>query len=245
MGGNFFFVASYCSLLRIRMCWNKDVSLNTFLFGCFALALIYYSSHWTPYALPEFENEWAYPFMISVIAMQLIEYFLWISIEQKDRVLNYWGSVAGLCVIMIQPILALMLLPASWNQVRNASLAVYTVCATGLFLFRQWFEPIRFTTGVGKDKHLDWIWLFNSTSKQDLTCVLFLTLYFFFFGFPLLVAATVYGIIYLGWVAYLFMTESRTSVGSQWCWVANTLFFIFLFRLLFVLPYCTMPFGKS
>jgi len=227
------------------MCWNKDVSLNTFLFGCFALVLIYYSSHYTQYSLPEFENEWAYPFLVSILVMQLVEYFLWVSIEQKDQGMNRWMSVVALCLIMIQPILALMLLPASWNHVRNASLAIYAISMACLVLFRQWFDPLRFTTVVGKDRHLDWKWLFNSSSHQDFTFVLFLVLYFFFFGFPLFVACPVYGVIYLSWVVYLFMTESLTSIGSQWCWIANTLFFIFLFRLLFVLPYCTMPFGKS
>jgi hypothetical protein len=146
---------------------------------------------------------------------------------------------------MIQPILALMLLPPSWERVRNLSLAVYTVCATGLVLFRQWFDPLNLSTGVGKDRHLDWKWLFKSSSPDDFTYVLSRVLYIFFFGFPILVAVPVYGVIYLGWVAYLNITGGWTSIGSQWCWLANTLFFIFLFRLLFVLPYCTMPFGKS
>jgi len=224
------------------MCWNKDVSLNTFVFGCFALAFIYYSSHWTQYALPEFENEWFYLFLLSVVSMQLVEYFLWVSIEQKDRALNHGTSIAGLGLILVQPMLALMLLPRSWDRERNVSLVVYTALAACLVLFRQWVDPLNLTTGVGNDKHLDWKWLFTSSSKQDVSFVLFRALYFFFFGFPLLVSYPVYGVLYLGWVAYLWLTESWTSVGSQWCWLANTLFFVLLFRLLFVLPYCTMPF---
>ena len=39
------------------MCWNKDVSLNTFLFSGFVLLLIYYNNTYTKYKVAEFDSK--------------------------------------------------------------------------------------------------------------------------------------------------------------------------------------------
>ena len=36
------------------MCWNEDISLNTFLFGSFSLLFIFLSNTWSKYKLKEF-----------------------------------------------------------------------------------------------------------------------------------------------------------------------------------------------
>lgn len=222
------------------MCWNKDVSLNTFIFACFSLVFIYYSSHYTQYRLAEFENEWMYIGLFFVALMQLIEYFLWISIETKDRTMNYWGSVCGLALIILQPILALMVLPSSFSFYRNWLIISYLFITLILLLI----QPIDFSTTVAKDKHLSWHWFFHSKSSNPnhdtMTVYIFMTMYFLIL---LLVSWNTFPIFIpfiFGSIIYLFLTAGN-SMGSMWCWIINSLFFFLIFKLLFVLPYCTMP----
>ena len=68
------------------MCWNKDISLNTFLFSSFILVLIIYNNTYTQYKINELDNIWMYLFFASFIFMQLIEYFIWRNIN--DPVYN-------------------------------------------------------------------------------------------------------------------------------------------------------------
>ena len=49
------------------MCWNKDVSLNTFLFSSFVILLIYYNNTYTKYKVAEFNSIWVYVFFGSFI----------------------------------------------------------------------------------------------------------------------------------------------------------------------------------
>lgn len=65
------------------MCWNKDVSINTFLFSIFVLILIIYNNNYTQYKIDEVNNIFAYIFLLSFILMQLIEYFLWQNLNDK------------------------------------------------------------------------------------------------------------------------------------------------------------------
>ena len=65
------------------MCWNENVSLNTFLFSGFILALIIYNNSFTKYKIQELNNKWVYFFIASFVFMQLIEFFIWRNIDNK------------------------------------------------------------------------------------------------------------------------------------------------------------------
>ena len=54
------------------MCWNSQVSLNTFLFSTFVLLLVMYNNYYTQYKIKGMENIWVYVFFMSFITMQLI-----------------------------------------------------------------------------------------------------------------------------------------------------------------------------
>lgn len=59
------------------MCWNASVSLNTFLFSSFVLALIIYNNLFTKYKIHELNNIWVYLFLSSFVFMQLIEFCIY------------------------------------------------------------------------------------------------------------------------------------------------------------------------
>ena len=76
------------------MCWNESVSLNTFIFGAFAVAFAFFNN-----VIPV----GAALGVISFVSMQLIEYFTWRNLENKD--INSLLSKFGLGLIVIQPVL--------------------------------------------------------------------------------------------------------------------------------------------
>lgn len=73
------------------MCWNKDVSLNTFLFSSFILILIIYNNKFTKYKIHELNNNFIYFFLFSFILIQLIEYFIWKNLNNSFY--NWFFSV--------------------------------------------------------------------------------------------------------------------------------------------------------
>jgi hypothetical protein len=225
------------------MCWNKEVSLNTFIFSCFTLGFIYYNNTYTSYKLSEFKNPWVYVALFSFSSMQLIEYFLWLSIENNDKKMNTIWSVIAFIILCIHPILYLMILPSSVAYYRNILIIFYTIIMLFLFIYRQLTSPLVFTTAVGENKHLSWIWnwykMHNNKLETSIFGRIFYTLYIviilgvFIYTLPFYYAVLGSIIIYL----HIFYRNPST-IGSLWCWIANALFSILLFKLLFLLPMC-------
>ena len=59
------------------MCWNADISINTFIFAIFALVFIYITNTYSKYKTKIFDNPLVYLFFFEVALIQLVEYFLW------------------------------------------------------------------------------------------------------------------------------------------------------------------------
>ena len=87
------------------MCWNAEISLNTFLFGCMTILFIYYTNTYTRYKSLLFDNLWYYIFLFVIISMQLLEYFIWKKIHNKS--INQLLSKIGLFIIFLQPIFSI------------------------------------------------------------------------------------------------------------------------------------------
>ena len=54
---------------------NADISINTFLFAFLALLFIYFTNTYTKYKTHSFDNKIMYLFTLSVVCMQLLEFF--------------------------------------------------------------------------------------------------------------------------------------------------------------------------
>jgi len=53
----------------ISMCWNADISLNTFIFGLFSMIFIFITNTYTKYKTQTFNNPLMYLFLGVVISM--------------------------------------------------------------------------------------------------------------------------------------------------------------------------------
>ena len=93
------------------MCWNKQISLNTFIFSFGVLLLIIYNNNYTQYKIKELNNFWMYMFLSSIIFVQLIEYFIWNNINNP-----FYNQIFTTMVILLtlsQPVFSLLLIKSN------------------------------------------------------------------------------------------------------------------------------------
>lgn len=210
------------------MCWNQYVSLNTFIFSSFVLLLIVYNNKYSPYKIEVLDNVYAYFFLMSFITMQLIEFFLWRNLSNKD--LNRLFSILGALLLMLQPVASLMLL--NNIDLRNKMLALYSIPSFSYFIYNIINKD--FSTSVSKTGHLKWNWIDLKGNKQ-----IFFISWLFFLFFSLFYNKHYIGLAYT--IALLIITlysyKKDESFGSLWCWSINSLMIYYAIKLLVIIPY--------
>jgi len=204
------------------MCWNAEVSLNTFVFSVFVLLLVYYNNEYTKYKILGFDNKWVYIFLMSAYLIQLIEHFLWKNIKTKY---NRFFTIAVVVLLFCQPIASLMLLTN--HDLRNIIIIFYLLFAVPYTSYIILHNKLR--SSISPGGHLNW----NLDTPLYLVCAwVFLFLFSFMYeqSWPsLLFAFITFGI---------FIYKEISSSGSMWCWVINVLSIYFAAYLLFYLPFC-------
>ena len=210
------------------MCWNQYISLNTFVFSIFVLLLIVYNNKYSPYKLNELNSIYAYFFLMSFITMQLIEFFLWRNLNNKD--LNKLFSILGALLLLLQPVASLTLLKDI--DLRNKMLSLYVIPAFSYFIYE--FNNKEFLTVISKTGHLKWYWVDLSGNKQIL---LIAWLFFLFFSifYNKYYLALAYTVVLL--IISLYSYQKDGSFGSLWCWSINSLMLFYAIKLLVILPY--------
>lgn len=178
------------------MCWNANVSMNTWLLTLFAAAVGYFNG---------FMGLAQTAFFLSYTSMQFIEYLLW-----SFPKLNSTISAAGYGLILSQPLFSIFQVT---NPVqRNTLLAGYAV-----FLLHSIYlglQSLTFKSTVAPNGHLKWLWL-----PDD---ILFRVLYSILLFTPLYLAgfsnSFIAGLLTLA-VSIWFYYKDGTW-GSMWCWFA-------------------------
>ena len=211
------------------MCWNQQVSLNTFLFSLFILLLIAYNNGYTQYKLPEFSNIYVYLFFLSFISMQLIEFFIWRNINDKS--LNKLFSILGLLLISFQPIFSLMMLKN--DILKPILLIIYSIVASLFFVYKTThFEII---SSVSKNGHLKWEW--GHFIKYEIIVVYALWLFCLLYAPIVNKQYTVIFYVMILFILSMYSFYKDGSDGSLWCWLINTIMIYYAFKLLFWLPF--------
>jgi hypothetical protein len=178
--------------------------------------------------------------------MQLIEYFLWISIKNNDQKMNKIWSIVGLATLCLHPIFFLMLLPGSVVFYRNRIMFAYVAILSFLFVYRQLTNPLRFYTTVGENKHLFWNWnwcIIKNNGEYDTTIsgIIFYTLYILItIGITAYTLPIYYPLLFSVVLYLLYVSKEPATVGSSWCWISNAIFMVILGKLLFLLPACEL-----
>ena len=207
------------------MCWNENVSLNTFLFSLFVLTLIGYNNSYTKYKIQELNNTWMYIFFASFIFMQLIEFFIWRNINNKFY--NNFFSIIGLLLLFIQPVASIMILQNI--ELRNLLLASYLLVAIPYSIYK--FSTNHIHTVVSKCGHLKWI------AFQNPSIVWVVWLFFFLFSF---VHQRIWGGLLFAFITLLisFLNYiNDKTMASMWCWSVNSIMIYYAIYLLIYLPF--------
>ena len=212
------------------MCWNKEISLNTFLFSSFILLLIIYNNKYTQYKIKELNNVWVYLFFVSFILMQIIEYFIWRNID--NHFYNKLFTTAALILLFFQPIATNMLITN--KVVQRILLFLYLAVSIPFIISRIQTRNINST--VSKLGHLHWNMIVDTNNNIDKFILL---LWFVFFLFPLFYQGKIYGFLFgvitLLIIAYNYYKDK--TIGSMWCWVVNSIMIYYAFYLLLWLPF--------
>lgn len=220
------------------MCWNADISINTFLFSCLALFFIYFTNTFTKYKSQGFDNPFMYLIIFSFVSMQLVEYFLWQNLKNKEINMNL--SIIGFVIIFIQPITLMLYDSYDSSNVIGfiQNFALYTVGFIGFLLYKYFYNPILFTTTIGVNKHLKWNWLYFTTYEL----IVYILLYFSYFTYSFFFLSKnindIFKYVFVITALISKMLYSNTSeFGSMWCWVINSYLLILVVNILIIKPF--------
>jgi hypothetical protein len=222
------------------MCWNATISLNTFLFSTATLAFVAYNNAYTKYKLTEFvDNPWLYLAFMSFILIQLVEYFLWRSIESRDANMNNIMSIIGSLIIASQPLAVSMLITNKTLQP-----IVTSICAV-VFAFHCFLkypgQLDKFTTVISPSTgSLQWKWNTQNRSLMDIVLIMgyFATFFIAAFYVPTYLGIIAAVTLVLSW--WIYGVFERMIWGSKWCWSANLIMIYLLVRIMVILPFGDM-----
>jgi len=215
------------------MCWNKDISLNTFIFGYFALSFIYITNTYTKYKTPTFDNPLTYLFMFAVISMQLTEYFLWKNIKNKS--LNQYYSKISWLVVVSQPLILMFMIPG-W--MRYVMLGFYGLFSLTFKLFFPKFGNAEFHTSVGKNGHLVWEWMSSKEPLKDNLIYVHIICWLFYIIPLLLIQNTWLTVFSIGSLLLsIFFYYRQGTFGTMWCWSVNLFLLYFIIHILLIQPF--------
>jgi hypothetical protein len=206
------------------MCWNAEVSLNTFLFSSFILALIIYNNLFTQYKIPQLNNIWVYLFLASFIFMQLIEFLIWQNIN--NIFYNNIFSISAMLLLIIQPIITIMILRNI--KLRKLLLCFYLLIAIPFAIYN--FSTKKIHSVKGENGHLRW---------EFIDTPIILIIWFFFFFFSFFYEKEYFGIIFgmITLVINFINYKSDNTNWSMWCWSVNLIMLYYAVYLLIYLPF--------
>jgi hypothetical protein len=204
------------------MCWNAEISLNTFIFSIFVLILVYYNDTYTKYKIQLFENKWLYIFLLTAFSMQLIEFFIWKNINNKYY--NKFFTICAFILIFCQPIASLMLLNNYF--IRNILLLLYLIIGIPYISYIIHTENINST--ISSSGNLIW-----NIKINIISFLIWLFLLLFSFIYENKWEYVLFAIISFS----IFVYKEISTSGSLWCWFINSISIYLSIYLLFYLPF--------
>jgi hypothetical protein len=208
------------------MCWNANVSINTFIIGVTAAVL----------ALANKTYPWYFVlFLMSFVSMQLIEYFIWT--YYNNAKLNKAFSVVVWILLVLQPVAAILLLYDKDRRLMKYLLFSYILLAVPTLLYTIMTDKNPFEINKsfkGENGHLIWGFLVNDYVLIIIIYMVFLFLALYLSGYRWLFILLLVTLLF----SLYFYVKYRTW-GTIWCWTANIASLIIIGKVLFDnIPFC-------
>lgn len=212
------------------MCWNQDISINTFIFACLALLFIFFTNTFTKYKTKTFDNHLVYLFFLEVAAMQLIEFFLWRNLKNKS--LNKLFSQIASVVVLIQPLTLMLMIPNI--IIKFVIILLYLIFVIAYYVYRRIYNPIIFHTSIGTNGHLSWEWM-NYKGYENIFSFIYLL---FFVTSLLFIKNTLLCLfVLISLIISLFLYYKYDTFSSMWCWYVNLFLLYFIIDILIIKPF--------
>ena len=193
----------------------NSISLNTFMVGLFAVSFAYYNGIITLFEVL---------FYMSIISMQLLEYFAWKNLDNKK--INTIISYISLILIIIQLPIALIAYEINYKYI---IIFIFLLVA----IYDCINNNLKFSFAKASNGHLLWNW--NKFS------LLFWFLYLVIGSFALLKNKQyiVFVILLITTILTYYSYSKYGTYGSMWCWTVNILSFYLIIKV-FYKDFCTL-----
>lgn len=188
------------------MCWNANVSINTYIFGLFACLFALFNNKL---------NILSFLFIQSWLSIQLIEYFIW-SKSFSNRIL----SQIAFLFIYSQPIFGILSI-SNHTSFKYLALVSYFLFTIVVMIHKPW-SIIDFRTIQATNGHLSWKWLNYSF------IVIFLWFLFLSIKFVVNKEWFILCLITISAIVTYVLYNKTLTWGSLWCWLANFVSFIMI-----------------
>jgi len=197
------------------MCYNKDISLYTYLIGLVASFLLLQKQ--------DKDLKILGCFFIFIIHMQLIEYFLWTN--NKCNMRNITLSHIGALIMFIQPIiLYLVILYYNKelyikNKIKiNIILIIYVIL---LIIYCINLFPIECTDVTkASSPYLQWSWFYKKNPKFLTLCFPIALMILIYYGLTKPYNLYVSLICIISFIISFIIYKKQRAFGSLWCWFA-------------------------
>jgi preprotein translocase subunit SecG len=206
------------------MCWNKEVSLITYVTVVVIVIILYQRNVGSDRQLALFS--------LAFVTIQLLEFFAWISIENQNRKMNDLVTRLILIALWAQPLINSYLAykvvskeePTETNKNFKWILTAMVIMFTIFFIYSIYMassNKTKFSTTTGPNCHLVW----KRGQGLDFMGEKLIILYLAGLIVPLLFVENFKKgliLITVGLVLMIFsrMMSSQKEMGSWWCWVA-------------------------
>ena len=213
---------SYIKCGNNIMCWNADISINTFLFGIFAIVFIFLANTYTKYKQDTFKNPLMYLLLLEIASMQLIEFILWRNLK-NEKINKLLTSIASY-IIISQPLTIILMI-----QNKKILLPIL-ICYLLFSIIQRLFISKPGITTI-KNGHLSWGWI-NINDKITV---------FMLLSFYMLSSYFVNYVLFLFTIITLFISLffyfKDNTFGSMWCWSFNIFLLYCIIDILIIKPF--------
>jgi hypothetical protein len=193
------------------MCWNAEVSLNTFIFGVIsAVIVLSINKNELPRVL----------ILLTIAAIQLVEYYAWRNINNKKLIKII--SLVGVCVILFQ----LIFLNAFYLKGNELIIILILLFITFIISLIHIINNNKLRMNRAKNGHLTWHWV-----NVPLPLLILIFGFYLYSGIRNRDINVIFIIVLLSISLYCYYKYKTWS--SMWCYISNILWLILIVKVVF------------
>jgi len=193
------------------MCWNAEVSFNTFIFGVIsAVIVLLININELPRVL----------ILLTIAAIQLVEYFAWRNINNKKMIKTI--SLVGVCVILFQ----LIFLNAFYLKGQELIIILILLFITFILSLIHIINNNKLRMNRAENGHLAWHWV-----NVPLPLLILIFGFYLYSGIRNKDINVIFIIILLSISLYCYYKYKTWS--SMWCYISNILWLILIGKVVF------------